>query len=58
MAYQVESFERENWLTLFEELIANGDFGAKQLYAWFQEERDLIEQSILELQYLEETRDD
>ena len=57
MSYQIEEWMRTNWLALFEELIANGD-NPDQLYEWFQGERTMIEQSIMELQWLEEVWDD
>jgi hypothetical protein len=44
---------RENWLALFEEIKENGKLGKESLYAWYCGETMMLDQSILELEYLE-----
>lgn len=51
--YWIESFMRDNWLALFEEIKANGELGPAHLYAWYRGETQMLEQSILELKYLD-----
>lgn len=51
--YSIDEQERGNWLALFDEIITNGEIGAKSLYAWYLDSKDIIEQSIVELETLD-----
>jgi hypothetical protein len=51
--YYVDEQERGNWLALFDEIVTNGDVGAAALYAWYLDSKDIIEQSIVELDTLD-----
>lgn len=41
-----------NWLALLEEMQVNGNNGKSNLYAWWVEEQQIIEQSISELEFV------
>jgi len=51
--YRIDEHERGNYLSLFDEIIINGDIGAAALYAWYLDNRDIIEQSVVELDTLD-----
>ena len=56
--YEIEPEMRDNWLALFKEILINGENGIRNLYCWYLEEMPLIEQSISELEMLDEIREE